>query len=71
MGKDFVLTGKSSKEFLLPDGEYTIYFRGYYDRAVQEGRSFTAKGGRITIDGEDEGNLLSKGSGRGAKSRND
>jgi hypothetical protein len=60
LGKDFELEGKSSKELLLPDGEYTIYYRSYYDLRVQEGRSFTAKDGRITFDGEDEENLLTK-----------
>jgi hypothetical protein len=70
-GQDFVLEGKSSKELLLPDGEYTVYFRSYYDLRVQEGRSFTAKGGGITFDDEDEENLLTKAHDRGAGRRKD
>ncbi len=58
-GKDFVLEGKATKVLWIPDGEYSIFWRGINDLRVNEGRAFTAKNGRITYDDEEE-DLLTK-----------
>jgi hypothetical protein len=49
---EFRLEGKAKKVLQVPNGEYSFYYRGEFDRKCEEGSSFNAQDGVVRYDGD-------------------